>query len=300
MRPDTVVLPWFLAAAAALNVNSVGHQGLPAGLSVATQRLSVHRPLCAGHVRSSRTRPDVRMGADDEMDWREMRARLIAQENQAAPKEGGSYVYEAALIEQGTVLLGGTKQAFGFALRQQFFHKCVLLLLQHDEDFTKGIILNRPSALEQDGWRLWCGHGQVADGGIFVGEEDARGELEINCLHSLEGFMADRLSTRVIKGVSYTSLAGAKALVAAGQATQSDFYVCVGYSGWAPGQLQMEVDKRDSWYLAATDGGTLLAELLRQAKELPPTSYYRMPGASIVDDLLGLDTWESLMVGIGR
>ena len=94
---------------------------------------------------------------ENEMDWREMRAKLVAQEK----NQSESDVYEAALIEQGTVLLGGTKQLFGFALRQQFFHKCVLLLLQHDEQFTKGIILNRPSALEIDGWRVWCGHGQV-------------------------------------------------------------------------------------------------------------------------------------------
>lgn len=61
------------------------------------------------------------------------------------------------------------------------------------------------------------------------------------------GAEADKISTRVIKGVSYTSLEGAKALVGAGVAKKSDFYVCVGYSGWAPGQLQMEVETRDSW-----------------------------------------------------
>eukprot|EP00308_Calcidiscus_leptoporus_P000972 CAMPEP_0119379438 /NCGR_PEP_ID=MMETSP1334-20130426/52681_1 /TAXON_ID=127549 /ORGANISM="Calcidiscus leptoporus, Strain RCC1130" /LENGTH=522 /DNA_ID=CAMNT_0007398943 /DNA_START=143 /DNA_END=1708 /DNA_ORIENTATION=- len=248
-------------------------------------------PSLLHHQRS----PAPRMSAyEEEIDWREMRARLIAQENQAAPSK--SFVYESPIIEQGTVLLGGTKQAFGFALRQQFFHKCVLLLLQHDDTFTKGIILNRPSALTLDGWRLWCGHGQVAEGGLFVGSDDAIGDLEINCLHSLSGFMADRLSNRVIKGVSCTNLAGAKALVASGAAQQSDFYVCVGYSGWRPGQLQMEVDKRESWYLAATDGGTLLKECLRQAKELPPTSDY-MPGAA---GLLGIETWASLMRGIGR
>ena len=67
-----------------------------------------------------------------------------------------------------------------------------------------------PSALELDDWRVWCGHGQVGDGGLFVGAEAAKGALEINCLHALEGVLPDRLSTRVIKGVSYTDLEGAK------------------------------------------------------------------------------------------
>jgi hypothetical protein len=38
-----------------------------------------------------------------------------------------------------------------------------MLLLQHDEGFTKGIILNKPSAYEIDGWRVWFG-GDVAEG----------------------------------------------------------------------------------------------------------------------------------------
>lgn len=280
-----------------------------------------------------------------EEDWREVRARLVAGENKdkegassasdtaSLPAESG-FVYESPLIEQGTVLLGGTKQLFGFALRQQFFHsecvcttcvlqllffncysstavlqqnvffnccsstECVLLLLQHDEGFTKGIILNRPTAIELDGWRLWCGHGQVAEGGMFVGADKAKGELEINCLHSLDGFMAQRVSTNVIKGVSVTSLEGAKALVAAGQAKKEDFWVTVGYSGWAPGQLQMEVDTRDSWYLASAAGDTLLRELLQQAKDLPPPS--ASSGAISAQALIGIDTWARLMRQIGR
>ena len=266
----------------------------------------------------------------NELDWREMRARLVAQEQESgtpAASNGsyaGSYAYETPLIEQGSILMGGTKQVFGFALRQQFFHKSVMLLLQHDETFTKGIILNRPSAIEQDGWRLWCGHGQVAEGGIFLGADKARGQLEINALHALEGFLVDQVriatderglrlmaidgrrpaidqvSTRVIKGVSYCSLDSAKALVMAGVAKRSDFWVCVGYSGWAPGQLQMELEQRGSWYLAAADSGTLLKEMLREARELPPPGDDSMVNESNVGSITGIGTWASLMTSIGR
>lgn len=245
-----------------------------------------------------------------EMDWREMRAKLIAQtqtsdepstSDPASPSSStssstssSSYVYETPLIEQGTILLGGTKMDFGFALRQQFFHKSVMLLLQHDENFTKGIILNRPSAHTVDGWRVWCGHGQVAEGGLFVGAEHKMGDLEMNCLHSLESPEAAEVSTTVIRGVSVTSLDHAKELVKSKVAKKSDFWVMVGYSGWAPGQLQMEVNQRDSWYLASADSGVLLTELLREARELPPAT------GVTAKDLLGIDTWENLMRGIGR
>jgi hypothetical protein len=66
----------------------------------------------------------------------------------------------------------------------------------------------------------------------------------------------------------------------------------VGYAGWAPRQLQGEVE-RDSWFLASADSGTLLKELLRQGTELPPPSTGALPGD-------GLATWETLMTSIGR
>jgi len=236
--------------------------------------------------------------AADDVDWRELRARLVAQEK-AAQNGGGTvesaadgFVYESPLIEQGVVILGGTKQEFGFALRQQYFHKCVMLLLQHDDSFTKGIILNRPSSYELDGWRVWFG-GDVAEGGMFRGEAEAKGEREILCLHALESEVASRLSMKIIKGVSYTTLEGARSLVESGEACKADFWVFVGYAGWAPRQLEVEVE-RDSWFLASADSGTLLQELLRQGTELPP------PSSGVAPPGDGLATWESLMTSIGR
>jgi hypothetical protein len=42
----------------------------------------------------------------------------------------------------------------------------------------------------------------------------------------------------IIRGVSYTSLQGAQALIDEGAASKGDFWVFVGYAGWAPDQLQ--------------------------------------------------------------
>ena len=110
---------------------------------------------------------DVDSRGTEDIDWREMRARLVAQEKSEAgegPQDEG-FVYECPILEQGSVILGGTEQEFGFALRQQYFQKSVMLLLQHDESFTKGIIINRPSAYELDGFRVWFG-GDVAEGAL--------------------------------------------------------------------------------------------------------------------------------------
>jgi len=63
------------------------------------------------------------------------------------PLSPSQWAYDSGkVVERGAVILGGVEQDFGFGLRQQYFHKAVILVLDHDENtFTKGIILNRPS-----------------------------------------------------------------------------------------------------------------------------------------------------------
>ena len=56
--------------------------------------------------------------------------------------------------------------------------------------------------------------------------------------------------------------------------------------GWGPGQLKGELT-RNSWYMVATDAGTLLKELGRQSEGADPRD-------------AGLETWTLLMNMIGR
>jgi len=64
------------------------------------------------------------------------------------PLQPSQWAYDAGhVIEKGAVILGGVEQEYGFGLRQQYFHKVVCLVLDHDETFTKRIILNRPTDL---------------------------------------------------------------------------------------------------------------------------------------------------------
>lgn len=108
--------------------------------------------------------------------------------------------YSGKVIEQGAVILGGVEQDFGFGLRQQYFHKAVILVLDHDEStFTKGVILNRPSnrVLEDDvnvglQWKVW-----------FGGDVQGLDSLlpDIVCLHSLRSKEAMDVSVSVMKDI---------------------------------------------------------------------------------------------------
>ena len=202
------------------------------------------------------------------------------------PLDASQWAYDSgSVIEKGAVILGGVEQEYGFGLRQQYFHKAAILVLDHDEGtFTKGIILNRPTDLTLDDdvnqgvkWRVWFG-GDVQGFGQF--------NQDIVCLHSLKNPKAINASVPVMKDIQWTTFENAKKLVKVGAAKPTDFWVFCGYAGWGPGQLMGEL-KRKSWYMVATDSQTLLKELARQSAGADPRE-------------AGLDTWTLLMNMIGR
>jgi putative AlgH/UPF0301 family transcriptional regulator len=201
------------------------------------------------------------------------------------PLEPSQWAYDSGhVIEQGAVILGGVEQDFGFGLRQQYFHKAVILVIDHDEKvFTKGIILNRPTdqlLMDENNnkWRIWFG-GDVQNLSHY--------SPEICCIHSISGVDAvDEVSNIVMKDIQWTSFDDAKQLVKEGHAETKDFWVFAGYAGWGPKQLYGELNRK-SWYMCATDSQTLLKELANQSSLTDPRD-------------CGLDTWELLMSMIGR
>eukprot|EP00535_Pseudo-nitzschia_heimii_P007473 CAMPEP_0197184262 /NCGR_PEP_ID=MMETSP1423-20130617/9543_1 /TAXON_ID=476441 /ORGANISM="Pseudo-nitzschia heimii, Strain UNC1101" /LENGTH=651 /DNA_ID=CAMNT_0042635039 /DNA_START=311 /DNA_END=2266 /DNA_ORIENTATION=+ len=220
---------------------------------------------------------------DEFMDTAKRESKTDKQE--LTPLDPSQWAYDSGdVIEQGAVILGGIEQEFGFGLRQQYFHKTVILVLDHSPTFTKGIILNRPTdlTLEDDinqglKWRVWFG-GDVE--GLNARHPD------ILCLHSLNDERATKASIPVMKDIQWTTFDNAKKLVKAGIAVTTDFWVFVGYAGWGPAQLKSELE-RNSWYMAATDSQTLLKELARQSDGADPRD-------------AGLETWTLLMKMIGR
>jgi len=202
------------------------------------------------------------------------------------PLDPDQWAYDSGkVIEQGAIILGGVEQDFGFGLRQQYFHKSVILVLDHDESqFTKGIILNKPSDRYLDDdinagvrWRVWFG-GDVQGLDTIM--------PDIICLHSLKHPAVEEVSVSVMKDIQWTTFENAKKLVKAKAAKSSDFWVFAGYAGWGPQQLMGELDRK-SWYMCATDSQTLLKELARQSADADPLD-------------AGLDVWELLMNMIGR
>ena len=106
--------------------------------------------------------------------------------------ENDQWAYESGnVIEQGAVILGGVEQSYGFGLRQQYFHKAAILVLAHDAQFTRGIILNRPTNyfLDDGEWRVWFG-------GDVCGLNDE--EPELICLHSITDNEAVNKASNVV------------------------------------------------------------------------------------------------------
>mmetsp|Transcript_15553 Transcript_15553/g.35630 ORF Transcript_15553/g.35630 Transcript_15553/m.35630 type:complete len:569 (+) Transcript_15553:138-1844(+) len=214
-------------------------------------------------------------------DWREFRARLVAQEQSA--KKGGEvagfwnssgWAYSTTLLERGSILLAQPGSRFG--LRQQYFHKAVVLLIRHDKDGTIGLIVNRPTArLAQDArfsssdtvenvalrmsgllpgasaWNVWFG-------GDCHGLDCQSGQVHF-CLHTRSDLA--QWGDTIISGAYLIRLSVARMLVATGQADPTDFMVLVGYCGWKPGQLQEEIQRGESWCVAAADSRALLGDL---------------------------------------
>jgi len=246
----------------------------------------------------------------EDEDWRDFRAKLVLQEKRQqvgddtaskATQESDSasdtsWAYDSGtVIEKGSVILSRSEQDFGYGLRQQYFHKSVILVLHHSEEFTKGVILNRPMDLKlseadfvnEDGtplddtnsdenrWQVWYG-GEVQS---FYSEQP-----EIICIHSITSPEANRVSEKIIKDIQWTTLAGACKLVRDDNYRPEDFHVIIGNAGWGPGQLMQELDRK-SWFMAATDSETLLREL-RKEKHDPHDA--------------GVETWTRLMEKIGK
>ncbi len=139
-------------------------------VSVARSWVSVsNRVVVRQHSDSRRSSPlYFSEHQEEEEDWRDVRAKLMQQYNTDSEKKvqfqsttnhtsttnttTATWAYDSGtIVECGSLIVSHPIQDFACGgLKQQYFHKCVVLVVKHDAHFTKGVLLNRLTKPIQD------------------------------------------------------------------------------------------------------------------------------------------------------
>lgn len=130
------------------------------------------------------------------------------------------------------------------------FAESVILLLQHDRSGSVGLVLNNRTELlpEEMSEQLVHGLRHVYFGGPVE-------PFAITVLYF--GDQPPENSRKVLKGIHLTGINEINALLEQGEKVH--FRVFLGYSGWGPGQLEMELALR-SWQVYPADERVLAQE----------------------------------------
>lgn len=146
-----------------------------------------------------------------------------------------------------------------------FFGRAVILLCEHGVDGTMGLVVNRPigiqleTVLDQLGVKrpesmpdpvLWGGP-VMPEAGFLVCRGDASAYAEA----MLE------VTDRIFVSSSRTMLEQA-----AQGALDQPFYLCLGYAGWGPGQLDAEI-QRGTWIVLDLDEDIVFSTALEDRWE---------------------------------
>ncbi|MEM9997066.1 MAG: YqgE/AlgH family protein [Bacteroidota bacterium] len=138
-----------------------------------------------------------------------------------------------ASLAPGTVLIAEP------ALRDPNFRRTVVLLCEHSDEGTFGLILNRPT-----------GHhlSDVLDEPLgFDAELYQGGPVQLDTLHFLHPYGEIDGSIPVLDGVWWGGrFEEAVTMIDAAEAEAEAFRFFAGYAGWGPGQLDSEVEG-DGW-----------------------------------------------------
>ncbi len=131
-------------------------------------------------------------------------------------------------------------------MEDQNFQRTVILMVEHGETGSLGFVLNRQ--LNMKIHEVVKGISEI-DSPVFLG-----GPVEQNTLHYVH-----RIGERVIgchpveQGVWWGgSFEVLKHLLESGEASARDVLFFIGYSGWSPGQLTEEIERK-SWIVAPED-----------------------------------------------
>ena len=118
------------------------------------------------------------------------------------------------------------------SLRDGFFNRSVILLLQHGPDGALGVILNRPAPAKDVPFPVYLGGPCKMDGLLMI--------------HAHKDWGEDDPPAEVCPGVYLGNAACFEKVSGEFQDPAWQFRVFVGYSGWGPKQLEAELNQ-DAW-----------------------------------------------------
>ncbi|MCS7013669.1 MAG: YqgE/AlgH family protein [Chloroherpetonaceae bacterium] len=150
-------------------------------------------------------------------------------------------------ITKGTLLIANAM------LQDPNFKRTVVLVCEHNENGTFGLILNRPLDLRLED--------VIEDFGEWDAPLWLGGPVQTNTLHVIHR-LGDRIegSQEVIDGVfwggDYEEI---RELVRLKTVSTAELKFFLGYSGWGPGQLDDEM-RSGSWYLSKATAQTVFTE----------------------------------------
>ncbi|MGH4032788.1 YqgE/AlgH family protein [Actinomycetota bacterium Odt1-20B] len=175
------------------------------------------------------------------------------------------------------------------ALSDPNFDRAVVLLLDHDEEGSLGVVLNRPTPVDVadilEGWSELTGAPGVVFQGGPVSLDSALGVAVVpgadpSPSSRPSSNRGDPIGWRRIHGsIGLVDLEAPPELLAA---TLGSLRIFAGYAGWGPGQLEDELTE-GAWYVVESEPGDVSAPdperlwravLRRQRSELAMVATY--------------------------
>lgn len=147
---------------------------------------------------------------------------------------------------QGSLLIASDQ------IMDERFHHAVILLLRHDDHGSVGLILNKPTRFAVDSLLPEKEDQGKSDQRIFSG-----GPVSPATISVLWGEPPPSGSAEIIPGLNISGVEEVLLGLAMDELRDHSYRVLSGYCGWAPGQLEHELSRRD-WQVRGTDKLRLL------------------------------------------
>jgi putative transcriptional regulator len=127
-------------------------------------------------------------------------------------------------------------------LNDGYFKRAVILLTEHNGEGTTGFILNKPMDIN---FQDIIDESHYFDGTVMIGGPVGRDTLHF--VHTLGSKISNTttLSNAISWGGDFENILD---LISKGELYSDEIKFFIGYCGWSPGQLEMEI-KNNSWFV---------------------------------------------------